>query len=272
MATGPALDPPPQSPAPAKINRPEGKLLIVCEEERDRRALHTTLYSLGFDIGEVVGGDEALALCRIVHFDAVLVDANISGKDGIRTFLELRRLIPQVAILVLSVNGDQERKIEALEAGADDYLTKPINMRELTARIRATLRRTLPAGAPGKQIIEIGEVSFDTVRCHVHRGARRIRLTPKEFDLLRYLMMHPGVPVTRQRLLNVLWGDEYASRIDCLRMVVSQLRRKIEDDPGAPRYVLTESHIGYLFVDPADWLRKEETHRRSCRSGDGFKK
>jgi len=249
MAIGTAFNPGLQSQRPAKARPSEGELLIVGEEERVRRVLHTTLYSLGFNIGEAVSGEEALALCRILHFDAVLVDANMSGKDGIQTCAELRRLLPQCAILVLSVNGDQERKIEALEAGADDYLTGPFHMRELTARIRATLRPAVTA-VQTEEVIVIGEVSLDPAHRVVRKAGRRIYLTPKEFELVSCLMTNPGMPVTHAKLLHALWGDEYAVRVDCLRTIVHQIRRKLEDDPGAPRYVLTESHIGYRFADP----------------------
>jgi len=227
-----------------------GKLLIVSEDEPARRVLHTSLYSLGFNIGEAVSGEEALALCRILHFDAVFVDADMSGKDGIQTCTELRRLLPVGAILVLGVNDDQERKIEALEAGADDYLTGPLHMRELTARIRATLRPALTAPAPTEDVVVIGEVSVDPGRRLVKKAGRRIHLTPREFELVNCLIRPVGMPVTHARLLHVLWNDEHATRVDCLRNLVRQLRKKLEDDPGAPRYVLTESHIGYRFAGP----------------------
>src|SRR5580658_8455510 len=125
-----------------QTSKPEGKLLVVDDDASVRRTLHTTLYGLGFDIGEASTGDEALALCRIVRYEAVLLDINMPGKSGIETCRELRRLMPRLAILMLSVNDDHERKIEALDAGADDYVTKPFHMRELTARIRAALRRS----------------------------------------------------------------------------------------------------------------------------------
>src|ERR1035438_721165 len=131
----------------ATTNKQEGKLLVVDDDPSVRRTLHTTLYSLGFDIGEAGTGEEAIALCRIVRYEAVLLDINMPGKDGIETCRELRRLLPRIAILMLSVNDDHERKIEALEAGADDYVTKPFHMRELTARIRSALPRSRPPPA-----------------------------------------------------------------------------------------------------------------------------
>jgi len=252
MAIGPTFQPPVSPPA-SQANRPEGKLLIVDDEPAVRRALHSTLYSLGFDIGEAASGEEALALCRIVRYDAVLLDLNMPGKTGIETCAELRRLLPRVSILMLSVVDDQERKVEALEAGADDYVTKPFHMRELTARIRAALRRARTTAAQPEDVISIGEVMLNPARRLVQKAGRPIHLTPKEFDLLHYLMSHAGRPITHSRLLHMVWGEEYASQVEYLRTFVRQLRKKLEDNTGAPRYVLTDSHVGYRFSDPADW-------------------
>src|SRR6202050_1927791 len=155
---------------------------------------------LGFDIGEASTGDEALALCRIVRYEAVLLDVNMPGKSGIETCRELRRLMPRIAILMLSVNDDYERKIEALEAGADDYVTKPFHMRELTARIRAALRRTRNTQIESDEVITVGDLSLQTARRLVQKAGATIHLTPKEFDLLHHLMANRGLPVTHARL------------------------------------------------------------------------
>jgi two-component system KDP operon response regulator KdpE len=241
--------PPSESRVPGKSNLPEARLLIVGEEARERRALHLALYGLGFDVGEAISGEEATALCRLVDYDAVLLDVNVLGGGGIETLVELRSVRPQGAIFVLSVEGDPERKVEALDAGADDYLTKPIYMPELAARIRAALRWAVPAAVRKEQVIVIGEVSLNSARHLVEKAGRRVHLTPMEFEFLRCLMMHPGLPIPRRRLLQVLWGDGSLNRTDCLRTMVCQLRKKLEDDPGAPRYVLTESYIGYRFAE-----------------------
>ncbi len=239
--------------------RPEGKVLIVDDEASLRRALHTTLYGIGFDIGEAASGEEAIALCRIVRYDAVLLDVNMPGKSGIETCAELRRLLPRVAILMLSVNDDQERKVEALEAGADDYVTKPFHMRELTARIRAALRRARITSAHSEENIQIGEISLHPARRLVQKAGQPIHLTPKEFDLLHYLMSHSGLPITHARLLHVVWGAEYASQVEYLRTFMRQLRRKLEDDAANPRYLLTDSHVGYRFADPAQFAPTRPT-------------
>jgi two-component system KDP operon response regulator KdpE len=266
MGTGTVLYTTPRSQTPEKFNRPvEGKLLIVGAGGHSRRALHTKLYGLGFDIGEAPSWEEALVLCRVLRYDAVLLDLDIPGMNGMKAFVELRRLLPHGAILVLSADGHQERKVEVLEAGADDYLTKPFHMGELTARIRAALRRSATIAAQETRAITIGDLSLDPVRYLVQKAGRRIHLTPREFDLLRCLMMQPGMPLTHGRLLHILWGDDYASQIECLRTFVRQLRKKIEDDPAAPRYVLTQSGIGYRFVDPEDLSPKENKGANTSR-------
>lgn len=239
---------PGKDPAPAKQ---EGKLLVVDDDPAVRRTLHTTLYSLGFDIGEAGTGDEAIALCRIVRYEAVLLDINMPGKDGVETCRELRRLLPRVAIIMLSVNDDHERKIEALEAGADDYVTKPFHMRELTARIRSALRRSRASSVQSEELISIGDVELHAARRLVLKAGEPVHLTPKEFDLLHYLMSHAGLPITHSRLLHVVWGSEYANQVEYLRTFVRQLRKKLEDDAGNPKYLLTDSHVGYRFIDPS---------------------
>src|SRR5580700_1079347 len=148
----------------APATRQEGKLLVVDDDASVRRTLHTTLYSLGFDIGEASTGEAAIALCRSVRYEAVLLDINMPGKDGIDTCRELRRMLPRVAIIMLSVNDDQERKIEALESGADDYVTKPFHMRELTARIRSALRRSRTSMAQSDEVISIGGLEIRPAR------------------------------------------------------------------------------------------------------------
>ncbi len=240
-------------------NKQEGKLLVVDDDPSVRRTLHTTLYGLGFDIGEAGTGEEAIALCRIVKYEAVLLDINMPGKDGIETCRELRRLLPRIAIIMLSVNDDYERKIEALEAGADDYVTKPFHMRELTARIRSALRRSRATAAQSDELISIGDVELHPARRLVLKSGEPVHLTPKEFDLLHYLMSHAGLPITHSRLLHVVWGSEYANQVEYLRTFVRQLRKKLEDDAGNPKYLLTDSHVGYRFIDPAQAPRVTAT-------------
>jgi two-component system KDP operon response regulator KdpE len=236
----------------AATNKQEGRLLIVGGDPLVRRTLHTTLYSLGFDIGEARTREEAVALCHVVRYEAVLLDIGIPGKLEIDACRALRRMLPRSAIFMLSVNDDHDRKIEALDAGADDYVMKPFHMQELTARIRSALRsiRTA-AAAQSDEAISIGEMELHPARRIVLKAGQPIHLTPKEFDLLHHLMAHPGLPIARSKLLHVVWGPEYADQLEYLRSFVRQLRKKIEDDPANPTYVLTDSHIGYRFIEPA---------------------
>jgi two-component system KDP operon response regulator KdpE len=235
-------------------DRVEAKLLIIDDDASVRRALHTALLSLGFEIGEASSGDEAIELCRIIKYDAVLLDINMPGKSGIETCLELRRMRPRLAILIISVTDDHERKAKALEAGADDYITKPFHLRELTARIRAALRRTR-ATAPTlemEDVISIGDLSINGARRVVLKAGVAIHLTPKEFDLLHYLMANRGLPITHARLLHTVWGAQYVGQVEYLRSFIRQLRKKLGDDAANPQYLLTENHIGYRFADPVE--------------------
>jgi two-component system KDP operon response regulator KdpE len=208
--------------------------------------------SLGFDIGEAASGDEAIELCRIVKYDAALLDINMPGKSGIETCIQLRRMMPRLAILMLSVNDDPDLKAKALEAGADDYVSKPVHMRELTARIRAALRRTRSTPDHSEEVIVIGDLSLHPARRLVQKAGITLSLTPKEFDLLHYLMARRGLPVTHARLLQDVWGTQYIGQVEYLRSLVHQLRRKLGDDAANPKYLLTDSHVGYRFVDPEE--------------------
>jgi len=240
-----------------------GKLLIVDDDYSIRRALHMTLYAQGFDVTETSSGDEALSLARAVRYDAVLLDINMPGRNGVEVCRELRRLYPRIAILMLTVRSDQDDRVEALDAGADDYIVKPFQMRELTARIRSALRRMQTPAAESELRIQIGEITLDPSRRYVEKAGHIVQLTPKEFDLLYYLMTHPGLPVNHSRLLTSVWGPEYASRTEYLRTFMRQLRKKLEDDPTEPKYLLTDSHIGYRFTDAVSPEEAESPTRAS---------
>jgi two-component system KDP operon response regulator KdpE len=221
----------------------------VDDDASVRRALHTTLQTLGFSTAEASGGEEALTLVSTTPFDVVLLDINMPGLDGLETCRRLRRMLPRIAILMLTVRDSEEDKVQALEAGADDYVTKPFHIRELTARVRAAIRRMQVVEDDTNAIIRIGDIELDPARREVHKTGNFIRLTPKEFDLLYYLMAHAGLPITHGRLLNAVWGLEYGDEVEYLRTFVRQLRKKIEDDPANPKYLLTDIQIGYRFRD-----------------------
>lgn len=228
------------------MNTDQDTVLIVDDERSIRVSLRTILSTLGFTIVEASRGEEAIALVRTARFDAVLLDINMPGIGGIDVCRSIRKMTQQLPILMLTVQGNEERKIQALDAGADDYITKPFHLGELTARLRAAVRRNKPA-ADGDAPIRIGAVCLDPDRHLVLKNGRRVHLTPKEFDLLHFLMANAGRPVPHGKLLRTVWGPEYGDELEYLRTFIRQIRVKIEDDPRDPKYLLTESHIGYRF-------------------------
>jgi two-component system KDP operon response regulator KdpE len=225
----------------------QGKVLIVDDEPSIRRALHTTFGTLGFDIAEAVTGEQALPLLRSSNFDAVLLDINMPGMGGIEACREIRRQFPRLAVLMLTVRDNEDDKVEALEAGADDYVAKPFPIRELVARVRAAVRRSHTSTGNGNAVIAIGDITLDPARRLVQKSGQTVHLTPKEFDLLHYLMKHAGLPMMHARLLSAVWGPEYGGELEYLRTFIRQLRKKLEDDAAHPTYLLTDSHIGYRF-------------------------
>ena len=188
-------------------------------------------------------------LVREAGYDVVLLDINMPGIGGIRACREMRKSLPRLGILMLTVRDSEEDKVAALDAGADDYITKPFNIRELAARIRAAVRRSSASRADPDAVIRIGNIELDPARRLVRKAGEPVHLTPKEFDLLHYLMAHAGLPITHARLLHAVWGPEYGGELEYLRTFVRQLRKKLEDDPAEPAYLLTDSHIGYRFAE-----------------------
>lgn len=229
----------------------QSRVLIVDDEPSIRKALHTTLSGLGFEIEEAPGGEQAVSLVRLEHYDAALLDINMPGIGGIETCRTMRRLRPQLPILMLTVRDDADDKIEALDAGADDYITKPFHVGELMARVRAAVRRSHAAQDNKDAVITIGDIELDTGRRLVRKRGVAVHVTPKEFELLHCLMSQAGRPISHARLLTSVWGSEYGNELEYIRTFVRQLRKKLEDDSSKPQYLLTESYIGYRFRDPA---------------------
>jgi two-component system, OmpR family, KDP operon response regulator KdpE len=230
------------------MNSDSGSLLIVDDERAIRLSLRTILENFGFDIAEAARGEEALSLVRNSRFDAVLLDINMPGMGGIEVCRMMRKASPRLPIVMLTVQGSEDRKVEALDAGADDYITKPFQLRELTARLRAAVRRNkVPDDADAA--ILIGDVLLDPGRHLVEKKGRPVHLTPKQFDLLHYLMVHAGRPIPHAKLLRSVWGPEYGNELEYLRTFIRQIRMKIEEDPANPQYLLTDSHIGYRFSE-----------------------
>lgn len=229
------------------MNTSQGKVLIVDDAPSIRRALYETFGTLGFHTEEAITGEQALPMLRASNFDAVLLDINMPGMGGIEACREIRRQFPRLAVLMLSVRDDEDDKVEALEAGADDYVTKPFPIRELVARVRSAVRRSHTPAGNGNAVIAIGDITLDPARRLVQKRGQAVRLTPIEFDLLHHLMKNAGQPVMHARLLSAVWGPEYGGELEYLRTFMRQLRKKLEDDAANPRYLLTDSHIGYRF-------------------------
>jgi two-component system, OmpR family, KDP operon response regulator KdpE len=222
-------------------------VLIVEDDAGIRQSLFETLSALGFVVGEAGTGEEALLRLRMIDYDAVLLDINMPGMGGIETCRSIHDSYPRLPVIMLTVRDEEDDKVEALDAGADDYVTKPFQIRELTARLRAAMRRSKTSAVAPESWIVIGEIMLNPRRHRVEKQGQELHLTPKEFEMLRYLMEHAGRPVPHSRLLISIWGSEYGNEREYLRVLISQLRKKVEDDPARPTYILTESHIGYRF-------------------------
>jgi two-component system, OmpR family, KDP operon response regulator KdpE len=226
-----------------------GTVLIVEDDSTLRRTLHTTLAALDFDIGEAGAGEEALRRLCMIDYEVVLLDMNMPGLDGIETCRRIRRSYPRLPILMLTVRDSEDDKVHALESGADDYITKPFQIRELVARVRSAVRRYRAPQVPKEEPIVVGLLTLDLVRRRVQKAGAPIHLTPREFKALRFLMENAGKPLTYDMLLTTLWGPGFSERRENLRVMISNLRAKLEDDATNPEYLLTESYIGYRFRD-----------------------
>ena len=222
-------------------------ILVVDDEPQIRRVLRTTLSFRGYEISEAVSGEEALEVIRKRKPDLILLDINLPGMSGIETCKEIRRG-SATPIIMLTVRSAERDKVVALDAGADDYVTKPFGIEELLARVRASLRRhSASEGVPG---FESKDFSIDFEARRVMANGEEVHLAPKEFQVLRELIANQGKPVSHRRLLQSVWGPEYGEETENLRVVINQLRRKIEKDASQPRYILTEPWVGYRFQAP----------------------
>jgi two-component system KDP operon response regulator KdpE len=226
-----------------------GRVLIVDDEFPIRRALRNTLQTMEFVVDDASTGEAALQLVHESRYDVVLLDINMPGIGGIQTCRDMRKSLPRLAILMLTVRESEDDKVTALDAGADDYITKPFSIRELAARLRAAVRRSAAAQADSEAVIQVGDIELDPARRLVRKAGEPVHLTPKEFDLLHFLMARAGLPITHVRLLHAVWGPAYGGELEYLRTFVRQLRKKLEDDPAEPEYLLTDSHVGYRFVE-----------------------
>ena len=220
------------------------KILIVDDEPQIRRIMRTTLTTEGYAVYDARSGEEALDAVREQRFDLVLLDVNMPGMGGLEACRSIRST-SDTAIIMLTVRGAEEDKVAALDAGADDYVTKPFGMPELLARIRAALRR-LPVSSDSA-LIRAGDLEINPTTRTVKVSGRDIRLTPKEFDLLHFLATNPNVPIAHVKLLQAVWGPDYGDEVEYLRTFINQVRKKIEKDPAHPKHVITEPWVGYKF-------------------------
>jgi two-component system KDP operon response regulator KdpE len=233
-------------------------ILVVDDDSQIRRVMRNALSSHGYTIIEARNGEEALKKVRTERLDLIILDLNMPDMDGIEVCREIR-VVSNLPIVMLTVRSAEKDKVRALDAGADDYVVKPFGIDELLARIRAALRR-----APGEAV----ETSVVTKEMHLDFDNRTIvvqgksvHLTPKEFELLRELVTNAGKPVSHRRLLQAVWGPDYGEETESLRVMVNQLRKKIEPDPANPRFIRTEPWIGYRFVLPQESVVKQSTGR-----------
>ena len=224
-------------------------ILVVDDEPQITRVLMTTLTSHGYAIRLAADGDEALQVMKDWPPDLLITDLSMPNMDGLQLCRSVRTT-STVPIIVLSVRGEDQTKVEALDAGADDYVTKPFGINELIARIRAALRRASPAQSEPASVIEIGDFHINTERRIVMVKSREVHLTPKEFDLLVYFAQRAGRVITHHALLSALWSESGNEQLDSLRVFVGHLRKKIEAE-GPARYIRTEHWVGYRF-EPGD--------------------
>jgi two-component system, OmpR family, KDP operon response regulator KdpE len=250
------------------MNQDRGKILLVDDDDTVRRALKTTLSAFGFCVEEADSGEEAIRVARSNRFDAVLLDLNMPGMGGMSACQELRRATPGLPILMLTVRDNQEDIIRAFDVGADDYITKPFHVRELTARLGSAVRRSRLLNAGGTSL-RVGEIELDPERKVVLKRGVAVRLTPTEYELLYCLMRNAGMPLPHARLLCNVWGPEYGGELEYLRTFIRQLRIKLEDNPAAPVYLVTEPYVGYRMSNPSHKLSQirpvaPTVQRQSC--------
>jgi two-component system KDP operon response regulator KdpE len=224
------------------------RILVVDDDPQIRRVLRTALVAQGYEAIDARNGEEAIERLAEEKPDLIILDMNMPRMNGLET-CRVVRSTSDVPIIMLTVRDAESDKIQALDAGADDYVTKPFSSPELLARIRAALRRS-PQLAPEIQVVKFDDIEINFNLRRVVVGKREARLTPKEFDLLQYLVAHPNAPIPHTKLLQSVWGADYGNEVEYLRVFVNQLRKKIEKNPSNPKYLLTEPWVGYRFRLP----------------------
>jgi two-component system KDP operon response regulator KdpE len=227
-----------------------GRILVIDDDPQIRRVMRSTLTAHGYEVNDARSGEEGLQELRNASYDLVLLDMNMPGMGGMET-CRMIRSGAEIAIIMLTVNNTEKQKVEALDAGADDYVTKPFSMPELLARIRATMRRMpqTPGQADLRPLEEQG-VKIDLPSREVTVRGTTSRLTAREFDLLSYFLMRPNKTITHRELLQAVWGPDYGDELEYLRVFVNRLRKKIEPDPSKPVFLVTDAWAGYRFHLP----------------------
>ena len=222
------------------------RILVIDDEFQITRVLKRSLGAHRYDVRTASDGESGLDLFRDFRPDLVITDLSMPAMSGIEVCRAIRKT-SEIPIIVLSVRGEERTKVEALDAGADDYITKPIGMDELLARVRSSLRRG-PEEPEPRDVIEVGDFRLDNSKRMVAVAGREIHLTPKEFELLSYLIEHHDRVITHRTLLAKIWGSESTEQTEYLRVFIGTLRKKIEPTPSKPRYILTEPWVGYRFL------------------------
>lgn len=233
-------------------------ILVVDDEPQIRRVLRSTLSAQGYVITEAKTGEEALESLRKERPDLVLLDMNMPGIGGVETCREIRRA-SDAPIIMLTVRNAERDKVAALDAGADDYVVKPFGIEELLARIRAALRRFASGDALPPFVSKDLTIDFEARQVTVRD--RDVHLTPKEYDVLKHLVANQGKPLTHRRLLQAVWGPDYGQETESLRVVINQLRKKLEADPARPKYIVTEPWVGYRFQPPRASVAKSSARK-----------
>jgi two-component system KDP operon response regulator KdpE len=223
------------------------RVLVVAEEASQRFHFRRILDTFGFDPGEASNGVSAMMRLRMIEYDAVLLHLPSPRADGIEICRQVHGFNPRLPVLIVSDCDSLDHKVEALETGADDYMIRPVPERELSARLRSTIRRSRVPNAPSAEILAAGDVVLDRARHRVEKSGSEISLTPLEFIVLHKLMEQAGNLVTHSSLIASVWGSDRVRNRECLRVLIGTLRKKLEDDPATPRYVVTHARMGYCF-------------------------
>jgi two-component system KDP operon response regulator KdpE len=233
----------------SEMSSSPGKVLVIAKEAMVRSQLRRTLETLGFDAGEAPDGGGALVRLRMIDYEAIILEYRGFGVDGVAVCKQLRSLYPRLPILVVTSSSSVNRKLAAFEAGADDCMIRPLTDRELSVRLRSAIRRLHASAVGTGERFVIGEIALDPARHRVEKSGSDVPLTPTEFRALEMLMQQPGIPISHSILVATIWGQESKANREHLRVLISGLRKKLEDDPSDPRYLITHAYFGYCFRD-----------------------